>query len=367
MVRPIRPSQSSFIIEQYYRIRCFHRNKRSRNDDDSLHHADVLELNVPPNLDEWETVRHRLLQQSQSQQQSQPNNKNVDPLTLQQQQYQKLQATILLHLGYLMHSKTSMPLIQSICSCWELMPTIIMELKHHQDQDHPQHHYQHDHCNHKMIDDATLVLHQVMQLAKELNNDTTLTICARIAQNWYHPDNKHDPAILDILKQQQPSTSNKDIPTMTQLVETLASNNSTIPERQTVLRQLQHMETTILLMENPNVLWNQIAQCCQIPDFEELCLVIWTNIVIQNDNDYYGTLLVRIPKVLDAIVLAMKKSTTPAMDLLVRLSNTVVNRTIMASHHGLISTLVRSVRIMPHNNEKRMVVKKCILQLAELL
>ena len=348
MEQPIGTSQLSFTIDQYYRIRCSHRNKRSRNDEDDLQNSNVLELNVPPNLDEWETVRLRLLQQQQQYPYT-----NVNPMMLQKQ-YQKLQATILLHLGYLLHSKTSMPLIQSICSCWEFMPTRIME----QDQDY--------HPN-KMTDDATMVLCQVMQLAKEANHDMTLTIGARIAQKWCQQDGEHDTTIMDILNQQRPSTPNKTIPTMKQILEILASSDTTIPEKQTVLLQLQHTEVTTLLIEDPTVLWNQLARCCQVPDLEESCLAIWTNIVIKNDNDYYGTLLVRMPKVLDAIVLAMRRSTTPALDLLVRLSDTVVNQSIMARHYGLVSTLVRSVRIMPQNDDKRILVKNRILQLAELL
>ena len=314
---------------------CYNNKKRPRHD------IDILELSVPPNLDEWETVHLRLRNASI------PTDRH------------KLHCTIVLHLGYILrHGRSAdMPMIKAICASWALLTP---------------------------NESTDSILCQVMRLA---DTDLFLT-CLRIARTMQLAEGSEvlkyvsqvvglrdtkesrlellDRAIQlvttsGIHQVHDPQHDNES--NVRQLIDKLGSKE-TDDTRQKALHQILTRKQPEALMDCPDLL-TRIARCCTDSfDLQETCLAIF--IKLSKDN-YNGTILVRIPKVLDAIVVAIRSNHESSMTLLLHLSDTVVNRCLMARHAGILSSMIQFVRNMSPHNAKKSIVKERIFQLAELL
>jgi hypothetical protein len=380
----------AFTIDQYYNNP---KRKRPR-----LDAADVLELNVPPNLDEWETVRHHLSRKATRNTGSADGFATTDDAATAAAAAatdcdNNLYSTILLHLGYLLFHSSDDALIRSICSCWACLPP----------QD-----------THRT--DALQILATLIQRAALQNNDRaeTMLVCLQIIKKQrYCEENENENEDLNVVVKQlmastapAPATTTDDgVSLLDRAIQFIASSTTErilpdppISKRPTVTdllhdlgstyhaqqRALHHIldydPTTLMTKHHPQLL-TAMVRCAQIPELHDSCLNLWLHLC--QHHPYHATLLVRTPKVLDAIVAVASSTPTSssasspdslnesaavsaAVALILLLSDIVVNRSIMAHHGGLLTAMIRMVRTM-NENKTKCLMKERILLLAAVL
>ena len=384
-------SDMAFTIEQYYNNP---KRKRPRVDAEV-----VLELNVPPNLDEWETVRQYLSKKAKRN--SADNTDDTDDPASDCDN--TLYSTILLHLGYLLFHSNDDAMIRSICSCWAYLPLqdtyrtdakhILVTLIQRSASTVPKN---------DITAEIMLVCLQIVKkqrYCEEESKDEDLTMVVKqLVANCTTPDhvtaNDNGVSLLDQAIQFITTSTTERIlpdptmiskrPTVTDLIHDLGCTHHHSQDQQQQQQRALHLimdydPTTLMTNHHPQLL-NAVTRCVQNTDLHDSCLKLWLHLC--QHHPYHATLLIRTPKVLDAIVVVANStssslsslhslnesssSSAAAITLILLLSDIVVNRSIMAHHGGLLTAMIRMVRTLNETKTKSL-MKKRILLLAAMM